>query len=56
MRKANANWSAWVSPEDFENFELRGEFRVNTNVDDDSLGVVFGYRGPLDVGDPVRDT
>ncbi|MGE3298223.1 MAG: RHS repeat-associated core domain-containing protein [Porticoccaceae bacterium] len=37
----------FFGPDDLINTTLRGKFRVNTTSDDDYIGLVMGYRGPL---------
>jgi YD repeat-containing protein len=43
----NASPGFFIGPDDLINTTLRGRFRVNTSSDDDYIGLVMGYRGPL---------
>ena len=43
----NGEPSFFFGSDDLINTTLRGRFRVNTSSDDDYIGLVMGYRGPL---------
>jgi len=43
----NGEAGFFIGPDDLINTTLRGKFRVNTTSDDDYIGLVMGYRGPL---------
>lgn len=39
----------FLSPDDFINVIIQGSIEVNTNIDDDLVGFVFGYQNPIGV-------
>jgi len=50
----NGDPTFFVSPGDFSNIAINGNFLVNASSDDDYMGFVFGYQSPL-AGDPNDD-
>ncbi len=50
LQTINGNPTFFVSPDSVINTTVRGSFSVNTTGDDDFIGFVFGFRGPVSTG------
>lgn len=47
LQTINGDPTFFVSPEEFIDTTINGKFKVETNLDDDFIGFVFGYKSPI---------
>lgn len=50
LQTVNGSPTFFVSPDSLINTTVRGSFSVNTTGDDDYIGFVFGFKGPVSTG------
>lgn len=53
LQTVNGNPTFFVSPDNQYNTVLRGKIKVETTGDDDFIGLVFGFNGPVTTGNDM---